>query len=120
MPTRRKATNKITEHLLGGPVVWDGCTGTVRDQPMRVHSFVARNAQRSILDNTTWDETEDLAEELWEKVVNSLDWTRVLITATAEHLRQQEVLGEEAHPDHVLIQEVCADCVRFALLTKER
>jgi hypothetical protein len=117
MPPRCFATNKITEHLLGGPVVWS--YGEVRPQPMRAHSFAAREAT-SILDQTTWDRTEDYANELWEKIVNSMDWTRVLISATAEHLRRQETEGEENHPDHILVQEVCEDCVSFALLTKER
>ena len=118
MPPRRAAINKITENLLGGPVMWDGLTGTVREQPMRAHSFVARNAERTILDQNTWDETETLASEVWEHVVRSIDWTRVLITASAEHLRRQEL--SSGHKDFVLLDGICAECVQYALLTKER
>lgn len=118
MPPRRSAITKITEHLLGGQVMWNGCNGTVMEQPLRPHSFVARNAQRALIDNNVWDDTEDLATELWEKLVTSIDWTRVLLTASGIHLQRQE--EDPSHKDHVLLDEICAECVQWALLTKER
>lgn len=116
MPPRRAAIEKITETLLGGPVMWT--YGEVRDQPLRVNSFVARNAERTLLDQTAWDETEDVATQAWEKVVNSIDWTRVLLTASGHHLDLQQ--QDSSHKDHILLDEICAECVQWALLTKER
>lgn len=93
--------------------------GEVREQPVRASSYAARSGL-TVLNQDGWDDTEEMADELWEKVVNSLDFSRILISAAAEHLRLQEAVGGDNHPDHILVQEICPACVRFALLTKER
>jgi predicted alpha/beta hydrolase len=116
MPVSEKAIVHITEHFFGGPVLWNGATGMVRESPVRTHSFVARTGQ-TILNQDVWDETEGMAEALWESVVNSIDWTRVLLSASVEHMNRQE--EDPSHKDHVLGLEVCGDCVAHALLTKE-
>lgn len=59
-----------------------------------------------------WDAAENVADALYYRVVDLVDWNRVIIEATSLHL-------QKIHPD-LLDNNLCGTCIREALLATDR
>lgn len=100
MPVRDRVTTAIAEEVVGGQV-WNGLTGECKTMPTKA-----------------WNETRQIAEVLYERIVGRIDWPRVILEASARHYDlndrgQHKPLRYNAHED------LCGDCVHQALLNDD-
>jgi hypothetical protein len=56
-----------------------------------------------------FDQIADLADSVYERVIDSIDWKRVMLEASARHSALHMT-------DETQMDDVCAECVREALL----
>lgn len=106
MPERDRAVGRLVQllHNDGEAFVWDGLIGRVR-------------AGQS-LSPDEYDAAEKHLDEVWADIVDRVNWTRILLTASIIHLGKQEENEDHRDPDFG-VGEVCGLCIRDALLSKE-
>ena len=107
MPERRKAISAVTEHMLGGPWVWNGLIGEIReDQAITTAEFHqgCRTTAR-----------------YFDQFMERIDWNRVLLTALGRHatLKEQRTKGHDKLPDDKFYGDPCGACIQAAVLSDE-
>ncbi len=118
MPERLKAVSRMTEHAIGGPIVWNGAIGEPREGQMRAvtASFVAREPIE--ITSRVWDRTAAEADAIYAMIVESIDWNRIIISAMGFHL--DRCGRDEVHRGTADLDAICGECIHDALLSKER
>lgn len=106
MPVSAKAAAALARHITGG-LSFNSVDDVARLGPVGNHTTVPR------------EEYDEFWYAAYEEVIESVDWNRVLIEATSVHLRTQR-----DDPLHICrdfcADEICPDCLRRALLARDR
>lgn len=110
MPERVRAARYLT-HQFTGAQVWNGLTGQCTTMP-----------------TDAYDRTEDAADLLFEKLVDHLDWSRIMLAAAGRHLALVNagvhpgtgVGATRTYPIDADDVGVCGQCVQEALLDDDR
>lgn len=107
MPERRKAISAITENMLGGPWVWDGRTGEIREGQS--------------ITTAEWHRGCRTTARYFDQFMERIDWNRVLLTAQGRHavLKEQRAKGHDKLPDDEFYGDPCGACLRAAVLADE-
>lgn len=100
MPVRARIVEGLTNDAIGSQV-WDGLTGTCRTMPTEDY----REAQAA-------------ADVLFERIVDQVDWPRVLIEACSRHYDLVRA-GTHKSIRHDIVDDVCGNCLHEALLADE-
>jgi len=95
MPVRARIVESLALDAVGTQV-WDGRIGQCETMPTEA-----------------WYETCEAASIVFERIVDNVDWKRVMIEATGRHFAA-------GHPEDSQTGHVCGDCVREALLSEDR
>lgn len=103
MPERDKAVLRISADIIGAKV-FDGLTQT------------PRGVKREL-----WEALQALVDMAYVKVVQTLDWNRILLTASARHVELVDRDG--GHSTDIMFgidddDPVCPDCIVWALLSE--
>lgn len=100
MPVRARIVENLTHETVGYQV-WDGLTGRCKTVP-----------------TADYHEAQKAADVLFERIVDAIDWPRVLIEACSRHF---DLVRAGAHKSikHDIVQDVCGDCLHEALLADE-
>lgn len=110
MPERERAALFVTHQFIGTQV-WDGLTGECITMPTEAY-----------------DRTKTAADLLFERLVDHLDWSRVMLAAAGRHIA---LINAGTHPGNGTGSSrsyttvgadlgVCGQCVQEALLDDDR
>lgn len=105
MPVSAKAAAKLADEIAGGLSF-----NTIDD--------VAKLGPLKTRETVSIDEYQEQFHGLWERLVASVDWNRVMIEATSEHLRKRK--EDPSHECWDFNDEICPDCLAAALVARER
>lgn len=97
MPIRRKIAGEFAEQVVGAHI-WNGAIGECETMP-----------------TDRYDQTVDTVDVLFERMVDRIDWPRLMIEASARHLSTHPEQEPFASPE-----APCGACVREALLAGDR
>lgn len=105
MPVRDRVVTRLTEDVVG-PQVWNN----------------ARGARCQTMPTEDYYRTGDAADAVYERIVDDIDWNRVLLEAASRHF---DLLRDGTHRPagldlHDMFEDtLCPDCLREALLADE-
>lgn len=105
MPVRERLVTALTEDAIGAQW-WDN----------------SRGHECKSMPTDDYYRTRDAAEVLFERIIDRVDWNRVMLEASGRHF---DLLRAGAHPVRGLDLAdafdgiICADCLREALLADE-
>jgi len=100
MPVRARVGTALAEQVVGAQV-WNGLYGECKTMP-----------------TDAYDETVAVADVLYERIVDMIDWNRVLIEASSRHLNLVRD-GNHRPLRYNIMEAVCGFCIQEALLTDE-
>lgn len=108
MPIRNRIVTLLTEDVVGAQW-WDNSAGSVCMS----------------MPTDDYDRTRDAAEVLYERIVDRIDWNRILIEASSRHFdlcragTHPERSGSKAVYWEDLENTICPDCLREAMLADD-
>lgn len=102
MPVRDKIATWLGEKFTGGHT-WDGRVGECRTMPTEDY-YRARDA----------------ADALFVHLVDGIDWPRVVLEAMSRHGALEDAGVHPTVRNGWLHERLCPDCIREALLAKDR
>jgi hypothetical protein len=104
MPERDKARRSLVVDVVGYQV-FNGLIGKTTSMP-----------------NDRYEQVSDTADMLFERIIDRIDWNRILLEAMNRH---HELVRSGTHRETnwyagITENEVCPDCLRESLLAEER
>jgi hypothetical protein len=78
----------------------------------------SRGFECKSMPTAAYNETSDAADVLYERIVDSIDWSRILIEAVSRHFDLVR-LGSHSQGANDIVEDVCGSCLQEALLADE-